>query len=301
MRSYGVITKSTLNRMIRHWFVCMIPVVTGLGLGPLSSVSAETDPSLYPYQESIDYNKDGVITEGDLARASQNPVADLVSLPIQSNVSFLENTGDLIYNLNLQPVIPFSLNKDWSLITRTIIPVFALEDPPPSFDKVGLGDVNTSLFFSPVNSGKLIWGFGPVLSLPTATRENFGSGQWVAGPSFVGLTIQGPWVVGGLVSNSWSFAGDTDRDPINFFLAQPFITYNLEGGWFLSSSPIITADWTAEAGDQWTVPVGGGFGRVFPLNGQPVNMSLQGFYNVARPNNGSEWSIRYSLSLLFPR
>lgn len=164
-----MITKTNLYGIMRPWIVFMIFLFTTLGVELLRSVRAEVDDretSLYPYQESIDYDKDEVITEADLARASQNPIADLVSLPLQSNFSFLENSGNLVYNLNLQPVIPVSLNQDWNLVTRTIFPVFALENSPPGFDRIGLGDINTSLFFSPVDSGDLNLGLWscPIIS-----------------------------------------------------------------------------------------------------------------------------------------
>lgn len=239
--------------------------------------------------------------EGSLARASQNPVASLISLPLQSNFFFQEDTGDLLYNLNVQPVVPFSLNEDWNLITRTIIPFFALENAPSGFDSVGLGDINTSLFFSPTRSGRVIWGAGPILSFPTATDDLFGSGKWSAGPAAVALTMHGPWVIGALANNVWSYAGDGDRRSVNAFLVQPFINYNLQDGWFLVSAPVITSDWKADSDERWTVPIGGGVGRVFPIGRQPVNTSLQAYYNVERPSGGPEWSLRFSLSLLFPR
>jgi hypothetical protein len=239
--------------------------------------------------------------EGSLARASQNPVASLISLPLQNNFFFQEDTGDLLYNLNVQPVVPFSLNEDWNLITRTIIPFFALENAPSGFDSAGLGDINTSLFFSPAQAGKVIWGAGPILSFPTATDDLFGSGKWSAGPAAVALTMRGPWVFGALANNVWSYAGDSDRRSVNAMLVQPFINYNLEKGWFLVSAPVITADWNRDHDERWTVPLGGGFGRVFPIGRRPVNTSLQAFYNVERPSGGPEWSIRWNFQFLFPR
>jgi hypothetical protein len=273
---------------------------------PESTAGVETTDtagrnSPYPYRASIDYNQNGVVDESDLARASQNPVADLISLPLQNNFLFQENTGNLIYNLNVQPVVPFNLSEDWNLITRTILPVLALENAPPGSDSAGLGDLTASFFFSPADSGGLIWGVGPILAFPTATDDLFGAGQWSAGPTAVALTMHGPWVFGALANNLWSYAGDSSRPAVNAFLVQPFINYNLDGGWFLTTGPIITADWNASGSERWTVPLGAGFGRIFPIGRQPVNLSLQAYYNIERPTGGPEWSLRFNLQLLFPR
>ena len=246
-------------------------------------------------QESAAYNA------GDLAKQTQNPVSDLISLPFQNNFLFSEDGGDLIWNLNIQPVIPFSLNEDWNLITRTILPVLAFEESVPGFDSAGIGDLNTTLFFSPANDSPFTWGVGPILTFPTATDDIFGSGKWSAGPSFVGLTMKGPWVIGALVSNQWSYAGDGDREDVNAFLMQPFVNYNFDDGWYASFSPIITADWQADSSDRWTVPLGGGIGKVGSIGKQPINTSLHAYYNVERPDGGAEWSIRFQVQLLFPK
>jgi hypothetical protein len=276
--------------------LCLLLAVGVLTISP--AMSQAQDPPLEPEKEET-YGSYG--DEGSLARASQNPVANLISLPLQNNFLFQEDTGDLLYNLNVQPVIPFNLNDDWNLITRTIVPFFALESAPSGFDSVGLGDINTTLFFSPVNSGGLIWGVGPVLSFPTATDDLFGTGKWSAGPAAVALTMQGRWVFGALANNVWSYAGDGDRGSVNAFLVQPFINYNLDAGWFLVSAPVITSNWKADSDQRWTVPLGGGVGRVFPIGRQPINTSLQAFYNVERPTGGPEWSVRFNLQFLFPR
>ncbi len=260
--------------------------------------SAAQDSPIQPQNQPA---SDADAEEGSLARASQNPVANLISLPLQNNFLFQEETGALLYNLNVQPVIPFSLTEDWNLITRTIIPFFAMEDAPAGFDSAGLGDLNTSLFFSPAKSGGLIWGAGPILSFPTATDDLFGSGKWGAGPAMVALTMRGPWVLGTLANNVWSYAGDSDRRDVSTLLVQPFVNYNLDQGWFLVSAPVVTADWEEDSDERWTVPLGAGLGRVFRIGGQPVNMSLQAFYNVERPTGGPEWSLRLNFQFLFPR
>ncbi|GAB4343859.1 MAG: hypothetical protein Kow0099_22690 [Candidatus Abyssubacteria bacterium] len=253
--------------------------------------------------------------ESELAKAAQNPVADLISVPFQNNFNFdvgpLDKTE---YILNIQPVIPISLNEDWNVITRTIIPVvsepaFLHDDVPglpsyiPDDDRTtGLSDIQFTAFLSPAKSGKLIWGIGPVFQFPTATDEILGAEKWCAGPSAVALTIRGPWVIGGLINNIWSFAGDDDREDVNKFLAQPFVNYNLPKGWYLTSSPVITANWKADdSDDRWTVPVGGGIGKIVKIGKLPVNLQLQSFYNVEKPDLGADWSIRFQVQFLFPK
>ena len=203
--------------------------------------------------------------------------------------------------LNIQPVWPFHLNEDWNLITRTIIPVIDQPEMVPGMDSTfGLGDINMSLFFSPAKPGKVIWGAGPAISFPTATDDVLGSDQWSVGPSFVALTMDGPWVIGGLASHIWSVAGN-DRVDVSSTVIQPFVNYNMADGWYLTSSPLITANWEADGGDVWTIPVGGGAGRVFHVGKLPVNAQLQAFTNVQRPHDGPDWQIRFQLTLLFPK
>ncbi len=250
---------------------------------------------------SVDY----LIAEGEssLAKQSQNPVADLISVPFQNNINFNIGRHDRTQNiLNIQPVAPFNLTENWNLITRTIAPVIYQPDIlDDSGGEFGLGDINTTWFLSPRKPGKLIWGVGPILSLPTATDEVLGTEKWSAGPSAVVLTMQGRWVIGAIASNIWSFAGEDDRDDVNQFLLQYFINYNFPSGWYLTSSPINTANWEADSDDRWIVPLGGGFGKVFRLGQLPINASTQGFYNVEHPNLGPEWSLRFQLTFLFPK
>ena len=217
------------------------------------------------YQEDIDYDHDGIVEESDLAKAAQNPVGDLISLPFQNNMNFDVGPADRTQNiLNIQPVWPIGISKNWNLITRTILPV--ISQPAPGSDRTfGLGDLNFTGFFSPKMPGKVIWGVGPALVFPTATDDVLGSEKFSIGPSVVVLTMPGSWVIGGLVSNVWSVAGDDERADVNFFLAQYFVNYNFPSGWYLTSAPIITANWEADSGEKWTVPFGGGIGKVFRI------------------------------------
>jgi hypothetical protein len=241
----------------------------------------------------------------ELAKKTQNPVADLISVPFQNNFNF--NTGSkhaTVYILNVQPVIPIHLTHDWNLITRTIMPIINQPSLFPGPNSIsgsawGLGDINPSLFLAPAKPGAVIWGVGPTFTIPTATDSKLGSGKFSLGPAAVALTIQGPWVFGALINNQWSVAGWGDKD-VNQMLLQPFVNFNLPGGWYLTSSPIIAANWEADSSDKWTVPVGGGVGKLFKLGKLPINTSLQAYYNAERPKFGSDWQLRVQVQFLLP-
>jgi hypothetical protein len=249
----------------------------------------------------------------DLAAAAQNPVADMISLPLQNNTYFNVGPGeDTVNVLNIQPVIPFSAG-DWNLITRTIVPLIYVPNtiggiaeipqgnPNYNSTEFGLGDINATVFLSPARPGKVIWGIGPTLTMPTATDRALGSEKWSAGPSVVVLTTPKPWVIGVLARNIWSFAGDSNRADVNQLLVQPFVNYNMADGWYLTSAPIITANWEASSGNEWTVPLGGGVGKIFKIGSQPMNASVQSYYNVETPQFGPDWSVRLQLQFLFPK
>lgn len=240
----------------------------------------------------------------DLAKKTQNPVADLISVPFQFN-SFFETgpKGKTQNTLLIQPVIPFSLNEDWNFIARPIIPL--IEQPPLTAAQNrnhGLGNIQFQGFFSPKEKvGDWIMGFGPYLEFPTNSGPDgrFGSDNWSAGSAFVALQMKGPWVYGSLVSHLWSYHGD---DPeVNVTAIQPFLNYNMKDGWYLSSSPVITANWSAESSQRWTIPIGGGIGRVFKIGKQPVNVSVRAYHNLQSPRSGSDWQLQFQIQFLFPK
>jgi hypothetical protein len=243
----------------------------------------------------------------ELRKAAQNPVASLISVPLQDNFNFNIFPGERTQNvLNIQPVIPAHIFENWNLITRIITPV--VYQPLPSTEGqitpqgvYGLGDMNPTFFLSPAKPGKIIWGVGPALVLPTATSVYLGQGKWSMGPSVVVLTQPGHWTLGVLTNNVWSYAGHSDRQNVNQFLLQYFINYNLKKGYYITWQPIITANWEASSPYRWTVPYGGGIGRIMKLGFQPVNLTLQFYANPTRPPGTSPWGMRMQIAFLFPK
>ena len=250
-----------------------------------------------------------------LAKATQNPVASLISVPLQNNSNFgigpYNRTGDIF---NIQPVIPVKLSEKVMLINRVIQPIvwqpYASQTTGGQF---GFGDMNPTFFLSPANAGKLIYGVGPAFILPTATSPQTGQGKLSLGPSVVALMQPGHWTVGVLINNVFSVAGSSNRPSVNQMLLQYFINYNMKKGYYLTSGPIVTANWnatgTGEAatgddttgGNVWTVPFGGGVGRVMRLGFQPINWTVQFYGNAVHPQGGSPWSMRLQLALLYPK
>lgn len=241
----------------------------------------------------------------ELAKKVQNPVADLISVPLQNNFNFNVGPEDgLQYVLNVQPVIPIKLSADWNLITRTIVPIISQPGFSPGQDRVnGIGDIQFTPFLSPRNSEGLIWGVGPIVQFPTNSNDRLGNDRWGLGASVVALKLSkgSPWVYGALVNNIWSVSGSNSDPSYSNFLIQPFLNYNFSGGFYLSSAPIITANWKADSGDRWTVPLGGGAGKIVHFGRLPVNLQLQAYYNVATPDNGADWQLRFQVQFLFPK
>jgi len=236
-----------------------------------------------------------------LRKAAQNPVASLISVPIQENWNFNIEPSDRTQNvLNVQPVIPVGLGKDWNLIIRWITPVI-YQPVGAQTGFYGFGDMQPAFFVSP-KKGKFIWGMGPQFLLPTATKTGvLGQGKFGLGPSAVVLIQPGKWTVGALVNNVWSVAGHPELPDVNQFLLQYFINYNLKKGWYLTWQPTITANWNESSSNVWTVPLGGGVGRIMKLGFQPVNLTAQFYGNAVHPPGASPWGMRMQIAFLFPK
>lgn len=235
----------------------------------------------------------------ELAKLEQNPLARFHRLQIEDNAQFGFGPEDDVLNFaRIQPVVPFELNEDWSLITRAVVPIAHLPWPLPAD---GLSDIALQLFLSPARSGKLVWGAGPAFLFPTASEDVLGTGKWSAGPAAAAVYTDGPWVVGAIASNLWSFAGDERRAEVNAFSIRPILNYNLPDGWYLSSSPTIAATWSADRENRWLVPVGGGVGKVFTVGPQKVSAVLESYYHAVSPTAGPDWQMRLQITLLFPK
>jgi hypothetical protein len=245
----------------------------------------------------------------DIRAKTQNPVGAMISVPLKNSFDFGAPNGTA-YFLNIQPVIPVAVG-DWNLINRVIAPIISVDGFISGTPEIpsgtggdgatGLGDINYSLFLSPAEPGKFIWGIGPSISLPTATDDQLGSGKWSAGPTAVVLTQPKPWTLGVLFRQIWSFAGTSLRPDVNQFLLEPFVNYNLSKGWYLISDMNITANWDAGSGNQWTVPIGGGFGKMFTIGKQAMNSKLEAYSNVERPDGAPDWVLSFTIQFLFPK
>jgi len=235
----------------------------------------------------------------DLAKQTQNPVSSLISVPLQANWDFglgdREATGTL---LNIQPVMPFGITRSTNVILRVIMPLAS--QPGADGARVnGLGDVVATAFFSPANSGRIIWGVGPVFLLPAATTPALGSEKFGIGPSVVALTQPGPWTVGFLFNHIWSTSGANDREDVNATFLQPFANYNLGGGLALGAVMEASANW--EADETWTAPLLFTVSKVALLGKRPVNFVVGAGPTMASPEAGPNWRFRFMAVFMFPR
>jgi hypothetical protein len=242
----------------------------------------------------------------ELRKAAQNPVASLISVPIQNNNNFGIDPGYRTQDvLNIQPVIPVKLNDDWNLIIRWITPIIyqplPAPSPAPQIGVYGLGDMQPTFLLSPGKPHKLIWGVGPIFQLPTATSHDLGQGKLGIGPNIVAVAMPSHFVMGVLVNNIWSVAGSGGRPSVNQLLVQYFINYNMKKGWYLDTSPVLTANWEESNGSRWVVPFGGGVGRIMKLGFQPTEISAEFYGNAVHPPGASPWTMRIQIALLFPK
>jgi hypothetical protein len=237
-----------------------------------------------------------------LAKATLNPIASLISLPLQNNFDFGAGPDDdgFQYKLTVQPVIPFSLNEDWNVISRTIVPYVYQDNVFGTSSQSGLADTVQSLFFSPVKptASGWIWGAGPVLQIPTATDDLLGEEKWAAGPTAVVLKQEGRVTYGALVNHVWSFAGEDSRDDVSRTFLQPFVSYTTKTFTTLGLNAESTYDWEHE---QWTVPVNAFVQQLLKVGNQPITVQLGGRYYADGPSGGPEWGLRFQVSFLFPK
>jgi hypothetical protein len=238
-------------------------------------------------------------TADELAKQTQNPVASLISVPLQGNWDFglgdREATGTL---LNIQPVMPFGVSKTTNVILRVIMPLTS-QPGPEGVRLNGLSDILATAFFSPAQSGRIIWGAGPVVLLPAATSSALGTEKFALGPSVVALAQPGAWTVGMLFNHVWSVSGASDRPDVNQTFLQPFANYNLGGGLSVGASMEATGNW--EADEMWTAPLLFNVSKVALLGRRPVSFLAAAGPTVASPEGGASWRFRFAVTFLFPR
>lgn len=255
---------------------------------------AQSSPSSAPAAAPVD-------ADADLATQLANPVASLISVPLQNNLDFGIGPNDATrFTLNVQPVVPFALNEDWSLITRTILPVINAESPAPGVPSVfGLGDTAQSFFVSPREPvGGWILGAGPVGLYPTATEELLGSGKWGLGPTGVALQQKGHFTYGALANHLWSVGGESDRADVSATFINPFVSYITGTKTTFTLSPELTYDWENQ---QWLAPINLVVSQLFTPGNQPVSVALGARYYAEGLTGGPEWGLRFNVVLLFPK
>ena len=240
-------------------------------------------------------------TEEALAMKLQNPVANLISVPFQNNWDFgIGTTHAMEYEVNVQPVIPISISTDWNLITRTILPIFYVEPPMAGGSDIsGLSDIVQSFFFSPKKPvGGWIMGAGPVFIYPTATDNALGGQKWGAGPTAVLLKQNNGWTYGALTNHIESFAGTASRQAISATFLQPFLSYTTKTYTTYGINTESTYDWQHS---QWRVPINATISQLVKLSKQPVQFQLGGRYYPENIIGGTDWGLRFAVTLLFPK
>ena len=265
----------------KHIYAFVLPL---LGLLTTNIIAAETS----------------LTGDANLAQELTNPLANMMTIPIQMNFDNDIGSTDKGNKIttNIQPIIPFDLNDDWYLVTRTIVPVISQQDIFPGADsQFGLGDINMSLFFSPKkpNSKGFMWGMGPVFLLPTATDAKLGGKKWGAGPSAVVLSMQGSWTFGVLGNHIWSFAGNKDRSDISNTFVQPFVSHTWPSAWTVSLQSESSYNWKAE---QWSIPINLGVSKLVKFGKLPVNLQAGVGYWLESPDTGPE-GVRFRLQANF--
>ncbi len=239
----------------------------------------------------------------ELAKVTANPLAAMISLPIQFNFNNGMGEYDRTQTLiNVMPAIPFRLSDKFNVLNRIIIPIISQPDvTQESGSTFGLGSVNYSMFLTPAKLGKIIWGVGPAFNIPTRTDNMLGSPEFGIGPTVIALTMPGNWAIGFTANNVWSYAETDTSSSLNALFSQVFVVYTFPSAWFVQMMPTITANWNAPKGQQWSVPLGANVGKVVMAGKQPIKLIGGGSYYVAAPDNGPEWQLFFQAVFLFPK
>ena len=237
----------------------------------------------------------------ELTKKLQNPIASLISVPLQFNydTGFGPKDADR-WTLNVQPVIPFSISEDWNLITRTIVPVIYQESLADGFSSdFGIGDTTQSFFFSPKEPiGGWVIGAGPVALWPTGTSPRIRSESLGFGPTLVALKQENGWTYGALVNHIWSVTDSDDHDQVNNTFLQPFLSYTWPTATTLAVNTETSYNWNTE---EWTVPLHVILKQFVKLGGQPMQFEVAGTYYAESPDGGPEWGVRFTITFVFPK
>ena len=243
------------------------------------------------------------VDDDQMVKDSGDPVTSVLNLPVQDIISFgLGDYNRTMHLIRIQPIrLAYRAGSLLKVRSRSIIPLKYVPDVTSATGGVfGLGDIVLTGFLTPERVGMFIWGFGPVLSIPTASDRVLGSGKWSAGASVVLVTQGKHWLAGAIANNVWSFAGAEDRPEVNVMQIDLLFRHHLGNRWILVSSPTIVADWTAPEGEEWLVPLGGGIGKIWLAGGHGWSLEVQAFYNVIRPDTyvSAEWSMRFQVQFI---
>src|SRR6059036_4275175 len=282
--------------------VLSLPVTTtqNLSLGAVTESSAEA-------------------AEADkLAKQLSNPIASLISVPFQANedFGFGPSHNGYKFTLNIQPVVPISISKDWNLIIRTILPIVSQHDlfyfanlpkdsplQPQNRSQDGLSDTTQSFFLSPKKPGPfgLIWGLGPAFLYPTGTNDLLGSGTFSIGPTLVVLKQAGPWTIGALMNQLWSVVIEEHRSSLSQMFLQPFLSYTTKTHTTFTLNTESTANWNNPPCDaKWTVPLNFQVTQILKIGKQPISIGVGGRYYADSPRYGPDWGLRFIVTLLYP-
>jgi len=238
-------------------------------------------------------------SQAEIAKKLQNPIAKMISIPFQFNydAELGQNHDGSRLTLNIQPVIPFSFNQDWDIVSRTILPIVSQSNlTPTSGTQAGFGDTTQSLFFSPVAAGRLLWGAGPVFLIPTATDRLLGTGKWGIGPTFCVLDQDGPVTYGLLANHIWSFAGKRDRSDVSATFLQPFYSYLFKRTYTtITLMTESTYDWL---GRQWTIPLEASVSQMLKVGKMPISLTLGGKYWTDGPSTAPKWTAKFAVTLI---
>jgi len=227
------------------------------------------------------------------------------ALPMELDLDSGAANGDANI-LRIMPLYTFPVFDTWKLVNFNIVTLADAPGGTPAFpgdssigQKAGLSDLAHASFVTPTRSGNFIWGVGGILTMPTATDDSLGSGKWAAGPAIRFTYRKGPWNVGLVATQRWSFAGSSNRADVNQLLMRGFVRRQLPDKWYFVYSPIITTNWDSP-GEKWLVPVGGGIGRSFTFNEHPWAWSVQGYYNAIKPDPAPDWVVRFAIIAAIP-